>query len=146
MAIHECKDRANCNICASSAFLAAQKRLGFRPVLGYQIVGNSLWIGGDPSAYGYIPKASEVKPLEVRVTEDIQSLTAGLEDFAGKEELPQKPIDLSKYEDAYAQAVKTCSHQSLDTTNNVEFTCTDCGRYGLTRPEIVRAREMYGDY
>lgn len=84
-----------------------------------------------PSELGYIEPAKRIEPLEVRVTKDIEALTASLADFESpKPELPSAPKDLTRYVDAYEEAVKTCPHINVNMIiYNQEYSCSDCGKY-----------------
>jgi len=93
-------------------------------------------------------QAIQVPPLEVRVAKDIESLTAGLEDFAGKKELPlnkKKELDLSKYEDALEHLRITCTHDSThDILWQREWVCDDCDKH-FNRTEytkMIRAKQQ----
>lgn len=72
------------------------------------------------------------QPLEVRVAKDIESLTAGLDDFKGEKELPKKEFTIfdASYADAYDAAIKNCVHANVQNLlYNKEWYCEDCGKH-----------------
>lgn len=95
-----------------------------------------------PSELGAIEK-----PLEVRVARDIEHILdlCGdlIKDFKGIEELPYT-VDLTKYDDAYAFALKHCPHSNLPFIEfqfKPELYCQDCNKY-VTREDVSRSRDF----
>ena len=77
------------------------------------------------------------------VAEEVADLTADLDDFESKPELPAPPRDLTTYADALASARAKCEHKNF--TNILygrEWQCDDCGKY-LSK-EDVRKSNPYG--
>jgi hypothetical protein len=74
-----------------------------------------------------VPKAT--KGLRDAVAEQIAALTADLDGFAGGEELPRPPADLTNYVEAFASAAKNCRHpNATDVLYGREWSCPDCHR------------------
>lgn len=77
-----------------------------------------------------------MKPLEVRVAEDIYVILQDANDLGhetenephkGGKELPEKEYtDLSSYADAYDYAVRNCIHNDIDVDNPFAPSYVDC--------------------
>jgi hypothetical protein len=82
--------------------------------------------------------APERQTLRDEVSEQIGSLTAGLDGFEGRPELPRPPVDLTTYADAFASAAANCDHaNAVMVLYGREWNCPDCFR-------IVGRDEMRG--
>jgi hypothetical protein len=80
----------------------------------------------------------ERRTLRDEVSEQIGSLTAGLDGFEGRPELPRPPVDLTTYADAFASAAANCNHaNAVMVLYGREWNCPDCFR-------IVGCDEMRG--
>jgi hypothetical protein len=88
-------------------------------------------------------RARRDAPLEVRIALDIDALLDGADLDTAPPELPEATPDLTRYVDAYAQAVKTCPHHDVESVlHEREYSCNDCGAY-LTWRQLRQARNRY---
>jgi hypothetical protein len=76
-------------------------------------------------------KYAASKPsMREAIADQLGELTAGLDDFAGHDELPRPPRDLTTYADAFASAAAKCEHPDAENIlYGREWLCPDCGRY-----------------